>query len=73
MALYEPGALGEFNGRVGRVIVYRWRHLKIGRAMPGKRKRKKKGTKSQQAQRSRLGLISSYLSLFVRPIRNGYC
>ena len=72
MAHYQPGPLGEFRGGVGGIIVYRWRHLKIGRSSPTKKKRKKKGSESQQTQRSRLGVISRYLSKFTLVIRDGF-
>lgn len=70
MAYYVPGGLGDFNGRIGGIVVYRWRHLKIGRSRPGKIS--KKPTAPQKRHRSRLGLISRYLSRFVFVVRNGY-
>lgn len=70
MSYYIPGGLGEFRGRVGQTVVYRWRHLKIGRSSPGKSK--KQPSERQRKQRSRLGLISRYLSKFVFVIRAGY-
>jgi hypothetical protein len=70
MAYHTPGGLGEFRGRIGNVVVYRWRHLTLGRARPGKSR--KKPTGPQKRHRSRLGLISRYLSKFVFVVRNGF-
>ncbi|MET1055338.1 MAG: DUF6266 family protein [Pedobacter sp.] len=70
MAYHIPGGLGEFRGRVAGVVVYRWRQLKLGRSRPGKSSRKP--SKDQKRQRSRLGLISRYLSKFVYVVRDGY-
>jgi len=70
MAHYRPGAAGEFNGRVGQTVMCRWRHLKIGRSRPGKTARKPNA--SQLKQRSRLGLISRFLSPFSKVIAVGF-
>ncbi|CAM4287423.1 hypothetical protein SAMN06265348_109149 [Pedobacter westerhofensis] len=70
MSHYQPGGLGEFRGRTGQTVVYRWRHLKIGRSSPGKSS--KQPSDRQKKQRSRLGLISHYLRKFVLVIRDGY-
>lgn len=70
MSYYLPGGLGEFRGRMGGVVLYRWRRLKIGRARPSKSS--KKPSEDQKRHRTRLGLISRYMSKFVFVVRNGY-
>ncbi|SEA99059.1 DUF6266 family protein [Pedobacter hartonius] len=70
MAHYRPGAAGEFNGRVGQTVMCRWRHLKIGRSRP--RKTAKKPNVNQLKQRSRLGLISRFLSPFSKVVAVGF-
>jgi len=51
--------------------MYRWRHLTLGRSRPGKTRRKK-GTLPQKSHRSKLGVLSRYLSRFVFVVRDGY-
>jgi hypothetical protein len=71
MARYTNGGLGEFRGSIGDLVIYRWRHLTIGRRRPGKTRRKK-STLPQKIHRSRLGLISRYLSRLVFVVRDGF-
>lgn len=70
MAHRKPGASGDFNGKIGDIVVYNWLKLKIGRSKP--QKTNKKATEPQLNQRASLGLISSILSPLKEVINIGF-
>lgn len=70
MAHRKPGSSGDFNGKIGNIVVYTSRKLKLGRAKP--RKTKKKATELQSSQRASLGLVSSMLSPLKEAINIGF-
>lgn len=70
MAHRKPGSSGDFNGKIGNIVVYTSRKLKLGRSTP--RKTKKETTELQSNQRSSLGLVSSTLSPLKEAIDIGF-
>lgn len=70
MAHYQPGAAGEFRGRMGQTVMYRWRHLKIGRSRPSKTSKPPKLV--SKTQRSRMGILSRYMGRFTEVVRDGF-
>lgn len=60
MAKLEPGQLGDANGKIGRVVVSKWKKLMVLRAAP------KSSTKPpkllQLQQRAMFGLVTAFIS-----------
>jgi len=70
MAHLKPGSSGEFNGKIGDVVIYRWGKKIVGRSTP--RKTNRKATKLQTGQRAILGFISNILSPLTEAINIGF-
>lgn len=70
MAHLKPGSAGEFNGKIGDVVIYRWGKKTVGRSTP--RKARNKVTKLQRDQRSVFGFTSNLLSPFNEAINIGF-
>ncbi|MEK6495228.1 DUF6266 family protein [Myroides odoratimimus] len=62
MAEIKDGILGGVHGRVGTVVGFMWRGRYFIRSRP--RKSYKEATESQMLQRSKLGVVSSFVSKF---------
>ncbi|CAM4404413.1 hypothetical protein SAMN06265348_11612 [Pedobacter westerhofensis] len=72
--LIKKGSLGTFSGRVGSLVVSKWRDKTVAKDPPGKRKKKRKvkgETPPKQEQSLRLGLVTHFLSPFKEYIRIG--
>lgn len=70
MAHNKPGTAGEFRGKIGQTVIYRWRELIIGRSTP--RKTTKKTTVLQSSQRAEFGSVSSFLNKLKEAIAIGF-
>ncbi|OYU79144.1 MAG: hypothetical protein CFE23_15445 [Flavobacterium sp. BFFFF1] len=69
MALADNGILGSFTGKVGTVVGVRWRDKNVMRSKP--KKTRHEPSEKQLAQRSKMGLVSSFLKP-LRPITDRY-
>lgn len=70
MAILKPGQVGNFNGKIGQVVVSTWRQLTVGRSTP--KKSSKKATETQLDQQSKFGLVTTFVSRFISIISLGY-
>ena len=70
MAYNKPGVAGEFRGKIGEAVICRWGKLIVGRASP--KKTTKKPTVPVKIQRSKMSLISSFLSRQNGAIKIGF-
>jgi len=70
MGTLQPGQSGQVNGKVGEMVVSKWKKKIVSRAAPGKAK--KKGSTLQLAQRQRLSLVSSFLAKIAAAINIGF-
>lgn len=70
MSKIKPGQIGEFSGKIGQVVVSKWKSLTVGRSVP--RKSGKKITEAQAIQRSKFGLITNFISKFAAIIDVGF-
>lgn len=60
MANYTPGQVGTFNGKIGRVVMCKWRDMLVGKSSPTPSK--KAPTQTQKTQQSKFGLVTAFLS-----------
>ena len=70
MATLKAGQVGIFNGKIGTVVVSKWKQLLVGRGAPGKRT--KPGTATQMDQQSRFALITNFIAIIGNVIKIGY-
>jgi len=70
MAIYRPGQMGSFNGKMGEVVVNRWRQLWVGKSAP--RPSSVAPTETQKSQRSKFGLATGFLSSIATIIAIGF-
>ncbi|MCX2481841.1 DUF6266 family protein [Pedobacter sp. MC2016-15] len=70
MSTIRPGSLGQFRGKIGTVVVAKWRGIYTGRSTPGKST--KPASKPQMDQRKKFGTISSFLKYFSKEIAVGW-
>ncbi|WP_219223096.1 DUF6266 family protein [Pedobacter antarcticus] len=70
MSKIKPGQIGDFSGKIGQVVISKWRQLTIGRSAP--KKSGKNPTEPQARQRSKFGLMTSFLGKFAEAINIGY-
>lgn len=70
MAILDPGQIGNFSGKVGRVVISPWKGLTVGRSVP--KKSSKVATEVQLNQRSKFGLVTTFVSRFGDLIPLGY-
>lgn len=70
MSTIKPGQLGQFRGKIGALVVYKWRGVIVGRSLP--RKSSKPGTEDQLDQRKKFGRVGKFLKLFSEQIAVGW-
>lgn len=70
MAILKPGQVGDFKGKIGQVVVSKWRQLTVGRSTP--KKSSKKATEEQLNQQSKFGLVTSFIGRIGKTIALGY-
>ena len=70
MGTLRPGQVGLVNGKIGTIVVCRWKKKIITRSAPGKAT--KPPTVPQLDQRMRLGMVSTLLSQLSNVINIGY-
>lgn len=70
MATYIPGAMGSFTGKIGNIVITKWKKKLVGRGAPGKAT--KKPTDPQLLHRTKFSLISQLLSHNRAAINIGY-
>ena len=70
MATLKAGQVGIFNGKIGTVVVSKWKQLLVGRGAPGKRT--KAGTATQMDQQARFALVTNFIAIIGNCIKIGY-
>jgi len=70
MATLKPGQIGDFNGKIGQVVISKWRQLTVGRSTP--KKSSKKATLTQLEQQSKFALVTTFISRVGGAISVGY-
>lgn len=70
MGTYKPGAFGPFNGRIGDVVASRWKGLNVVKNRPAKST--KPATEIQVNQRTRFGLVTSFVGKAADLIAVGF-
>ena len=70
MAILETGQIGTFKGKIGQVVVAKWRDLLVGKKTPTKSG--KPGTDDQKDQRSKFGLVTHFFRGLGDIIKLGY-
>ena len=70
MAILKAGQVGDFNGKIGQVVVSKWRQLLVGRSTP--KKSGKKASDVQLDQQSKFKLVTTFISRLGKNIALGY-
>jgi len=70
MATLTTGQVGLFNGKIGTVIISKWKQLIVGRGVSGKRT--KKATLTQLDQQVRFALVTNFIAAIGNCIKIGY-
>lgn len=70
MANLKPGAAGTFNGKIGSVVISKWRNKKVGRGTP--RKSSKEPSPKQLAQRCKMVVVTRFLAKFEEALTVGF-
>jgi len=70
MSKIKPGQVGDFNGKIGQVVISKWRNLTVGRATP--KKSTKTPTAGQLNQRSAFKLVMKFLKQLKVAVNAGY-
>ena len=70
MSKIKPGQVGDFNGKIGQVVISKWRNLTVGRATP--KKSTKAPTAKQVNQRSAFKLVLTFLKQLKVAVNAGY-
>lgn len=70
MATVKPGQVGDFNGKIGQVVLSKWRDVNVGRSTP--KKSTKPPTLAQLDQQSKFGLVTGFLSSISDILAIGY-
>jgi len=68
--IIKKSALGTIKGKVGRVVVNKWRKIDVVKSAPGKRTKER--ITPLPDQNLRLPLVSHFLSIFKSDIRIGF-
>lgn len=58
MSIIKRGQVGDFNGKIGQVVISQWRGLTVGRSTP--KASTKEPTLKQLNQRSKFGLVTMF-------------
>lgn len=70
MSHYTPGAAGSIRGKMGQTVFSSWRGIKTAKA--ASKKSFKKASANQLTQRSKIGILSHFLSQFKDVIAIGF-
>jgi hypothetical protein len=70
MATVKPGIVGNFNGKIGEVVLSKWKDINVGKSTP--RKTTKPPKRAQLHQRARFGLVAKFFGLIPNVISAGY-
>lgn len=70
MAILQPGQVAYFKGKIGQVVVSKWRQLTVGRSVP--KKSSKKASDIQLDQQSKFAMMTVFISRMGRAITLGY-
>jgi len=70
MAILRPGRVGRFNGKIGDVVVSRWRDLTVGRSAPTPSTKER--TPAQLDQQMRFGLVTTFFNIMAPIVNLGY-
>jgi hypothetical protein len=70
MSIIEPGQLGKFSGKIGQVVVSRWRGKMTGRKTPAKSA--KPQAPEVLIQQEKMSRVSKFLRLFSEPVAVGW-
>jgi len=70
MATVKPGIVGYFTGKIGEVVLSRWKDINVGKNTP--RKSTKEASLEQKDQRLRFGVVTKFLGNLSDVIRFGY-
>lgn len=70
MAIVKPGQVGDFNGKIGQVVLTKWRDVNVGRSAP--KKSTKPPTLARLDQQSKFGLVTGFLGSIADLLAIGY-
>lgn len=70
MSKVKTGQIGQFSGKIGALVVCKWRGLLIGKDSPSKKT--KPSTDDQLDQQQKFGKVSKVMSLFTPHIAVGW-
>ena len=70
MAVYKASPLGAFTGKLGGMVLTKWKTLLVGRSAPVKVT--KKPSEAQEDQRLKLSLVSKFLTVNRKAIDIGF-
>ncbi|MBB6502804.1 DUF6266 family protein [Pedobacter cryoconitis] len=70
MAILEQGQLGLFNGKIGALVISKWKNSYVGRGKP--KKSTKAPTAGQLDTRSKFALVGKFITRFPKIIAAGY-
>jgi len=70
MGIYIPGAMGSFTGKIGNVVLTKWKKTLVGKSVQVKSK--KSPTDAQIIHRLKFGLISHFVNINRPAIKIGY-
>jgi hypothetical protein len=70
MATVKPGIVGNFNGKIGEVVLSRWKDTNVGKSTP--RKSTKPPKLAQLDQRARFGLVNKFFGSISKVVSAGY-
>ncbi|SEA51895.1 DUF6266 family protein [Pedobacter hartonius] len=70
MAIVKPGIVGNFNGKIGEVVLSRWKDVNVGKSTP--RKSTKLASLNQLDQRLRFGLVTKFFRGLSKVISIGF-
>lgn len=70
MATYKSGAAGEFSGKIGSLVITKWKKIRIGRATP--RKTYKQPGEKVLKHRSKFKANTAVLLSFLDVIQVGF-
>jgi len=70
MSKVETGQVGQFSGKIGPLVVFKWRGILAARKTPTKSN--KPPTEDQLDQQQKFGKVSAFLSMFADAIAIGW-
>lgn len=70
MAILEQGLIGTFTGKMGAIVVAKWKNVYVGKSKPKKSNRP--GTETQLQQRAKFALVGKFLKAYPKLITTGF-